>query len=148
VRVGKSITVFAEDGGSQKLAGLIETDADIRPGDSGGPLFDASNRAIGMDTAGSIGFLFSRADAGRGYAVPIDHARAIAAQIAAGRPSARVHVGPTAFIGVDFQPGDQYSGLTPGVTVVKVVPGSPAARAGLRAGDVVTGLAGVRIATT
>jgi S1-C subfamily serine protease len=50
--LGKTIT--ASDGGSsEQLTGLIETDANVQPGDSGGPLLNASGRVVGMDTAGS-----------------------------------------------------------------------------------------------
>ena len=147
VGLGKGVTVSADDGGTQRLTNLIETDAPLRPGYSGGPLVDTDGRTIGIDTAGSPVFLFAPAAGGRAYAVPIDEARSVAAQIASGRSSATVHVGPTAFLGVDFQPSLGYTGLTPGLTIVRVIPGTPAARAGLRPGDVVTALDRSRIKT-
>jgi len=144
VGIGKTIMVFGDDGGARSLTNVIETDAPILPGYSGGPLVDTRGRTIGIDTAGSPIFLLQEA-AGRAVAVPIDVGRAVAAQIAAGRASAEVHVGPTAFLGVAIQSGRTRNGLTPGVTILKVVSGSPASRSRLRAGDVVTQLNGITI---
>src|SRR6185503_693076 len=52
--LGRSISVNDEQGGSENLSGLIETNAAVRPGDSGGPLLNASGEVIGMDTAASV----------------------------------------------------------------------------------------------
>jgi S1-C subfamily serine protease len=122
----KSITVES-DGGTARLRGVIETNAALRPGDSGGPLFDAAGRVVGMDTAASFD--------GRSYAVPIDTAGRVARQIAAGRASARVHIGATAFLGIRVQ----------GTTVADVVRGSPAQVAGLKPGDVIRSIGGKRV---
>jgi S1-C subfamily serine protease len=148
IALSRSITAVADDGGRERLTGLIETNAPIRPGDSGGPLLDAEGRTVGIDTAGSLAFVFAPGTASRGYAVPIDKARAIATRIATGRRSETIHIGDTAFLGVAFQPSEEYTGLTPGLTVVKVIHGSPAAKAGLRPGDVVTSVNGSPTART
>src|SRR5207253_1739471 len=125
-------TITASDGqnGAEQLTGLIETSADLQPGDSGGPLFDAAHHVIGIDTAASAGFVISTA-ASDSYAIPISRALTIAKQIQAGRSSATVHVGATAFVGVQLQSA---GGGGNGVIVAGVVPGSPADRAGLVAG--------------
>jgi S1-C subfamily serine protease len=98
---------------------------------------------IGIDTAASQSFSFSSA-AGDGYAIPINQAIAIAKQIEAGRSSSTVHVGPTAFLGVEVtSPGfGQGGGSVAGAAVAGVASGSPAQSAGLGAGDVITSVGG------
>jgi S1-C subfamily serine protease len=140
--VGRTITVQDGNGGAARLRGLIRTDANLRPGDSGGPLLDSAGRVIGINTAASAGFSFG-SGGGVGYAIPIDRAVTIQKQILAGRSSATVHVGPTAFLGVSVTtvspvPG----GREAGVRVNRVVPGGPADRAGIAAGDVITAIGG------
>ncbi|MEV4259348.1 trypsin-like peptidase domain-containing protein, partial [Spirillospora sp. NPDC049652] len=100
------------DGSSEKLSGLIETDAAIRPGDSGGPLFNAAGEVVGMDTAASAGFKMNKQGKGRGFAIPINRALAIAEQIRRGRAGPKVHIGQTAMLGVQVRAveGDRDSG--------------------------------------
>ena len=143
--LGRSITVVDDQGASVRMKELIETDADLRPGDSGGPLFDASGRVIGMNTAASTGFSF-RSGESEGYAIPINRALALARQIIAGRSSSGVHVGPTAFLGILAQPS-RYADV-PGVLIRRVVDGSPADRAGLVPGVVVTKIGGTAVTST
>jgi S1-C subfamily serine protease len=141
--------------GSERLSGLIEVNADVQPGDSGGPLVDSAGKAIGVDTAASVGFSF-RSAGGGGYAVPINQALAIAKQIENGVSSTTVHVGPTAFLGVELATsagqgafgqgfGSQGGSGASGATVADVLPDSPAERAGLHSGDVITSLGGQRV---
>ncbi len=90
-------TIVATDQSSdlnETLHGMMQTSADIRPGDSGGPLAGADGRVIGIDTAAGGNTVYS------GYAIPIDQAMPIARQIAAGRQGARVQIGLPAFLGV------------------------------------------------
>ncbi|HEY5245038.1 MAG TPA: trypsin-like peptidase domain-containing protein, partial [Acidimicrobiales bacterium] len=86
-------------GAAEQLSGLIEVNAPVQSGDSGGPLVDGQGRVIGMDTAGSAGFVLSSTD-NQAYAIPINEALATASQIEAGHSSVTIHVGPTAFLGV------------------------------------------------
>ena len=75
-------TIVATDqssGLNETLHGMMQTSADIRPGDSGGPLAGADGRVIGINTAAGGNTVYS------GYAIPIDQAMPIARQIAAGR---------------------------------------------------------------
>src|SRR6185437_4640983 len=82
--VNRSITVSDDQGGSESLSGLIETNAAVRPGDSGGPLLNSSGEVIGMDTAASVSNNVSYSTSNQGYAIPIDKALAIADQIVSG----------------------------------------------------------------
>ena len=99
--VDRSITVSDDQGGSESLSGLIETNAAVRPGDSGGPLLNSSGQAIGMDTAASVGNDVAQAATNDGYAIPINKALSIVKQIERGNDSATVHIGDTAFLGVE-----------------------------------------------
>jgi S1-C subfamily serine protease len=132
----KAITVGDDQGGSESLAGLIETDAALEPGDSGGPLLNSAGKVIGMDTAASTGFIFRSSTGSDGYAIPIARALSIVKQIDAGHASARVHVGATAFLGIQVQSADG------GILIAGVVPNGPADSAGLVAGDVITAIDG------
>lgn len=134
----RTITVSDEQGGGVRLTGLVETDAALEPGDSGGPLLDASTRVVGIDTAASTGFSFQQSGSD-GYAIPIDRAMTIVKTIRLGRSTAQVHVGGTAFLGVQVQPS---TGYPSGELVGGVVPGSGAAKAGIVAGDVITAVNG------
>lgn len=142
--VGRAITVSDDQGGSESLSGMIETNANLHPGDSGGPLLNASGQAVGMDTAASAGNGQAQAATGDGYAIPIDRAEAIASQIVSGDASNTVHVGGTAFVGVEVA-SDSYDGS--GAVVTSVVPGSPAASAGLVPGDLITSFGGRAISS-
>jgi S1-C subfamily serine protease len=138
-RLNRTISVQDESGDVAQLTGLIETSAHLVPGDSGGPLLDSANRVIGIDAAGSPAFAFEMS--APGYAIPINRAFAIVKQIEAGRSSATVHVGATAFIGLSAQES------TDGIVVSSVVPSSPADKAGLEQGDLITALDGTPVAS-
>jgi S1-C subfamily serine protease len=143
--LGRTITVRTDEGGTARLSGLIQTDADLQPGDSGGALLDASGRVIGMNTAASSGFAF-QSDPSEGYAIPITKALTLARQIKAGRASSAVHVGPTAFLGVLAGPS-RYVDVA-GALVAEVVSGGPADRAGVGPGDVITRIEGRTVSST
>jgi S1-C subfamily serine protease len=134
--LGRTITVGDDQGGFERLSGLIETNAGLQPGDSGGPLL-SRGKVIGMDTAASTGSSGPFADASNdGYAIPIAKAMKIAKQIRSGTSSATVHIGGTAFLGVEVDTSSGYD------VIAAVVPGGPADSAGLAPGDVITAVGG------
>jgi S1-C subfamily serine protease len=139
----KTITVSDDSGGAETLTNLIETNANLQAGDSGGPLFNSSGKVVGMDTAASEGSPFARygSSAGDGYAIPIARALSIASKIEAGKASATIHVGGTGFLGV------QVAATQSGVGVAGVVSGGPAAKAGIVAGDVITSVGGTAVSS-
>lgn len=135
-------------GTSEPLSGLVETNAAVVSGDSGGPLVNTAGQVVGMDTAASEGFRFDSAG-NQAYAVPINTALSIARQIESGSRSGTVHVGPTAFLGVNVQSADHAGAGDPGgapsgsgAQIADVLDGGPAASAGLVAGDVITSVDG------
>jgi len=149
----QSITANDElTGGSEKLSGLIEVNANIEAGDSGGPLVNASGEVIGMDTAASETFAFS-SEGNQGFAIPLSAALGIARQIESGHGNATVHVGATGFLGLIEDPSDNRSFLgdgapsVSGVDIENVVPGSPAQEAGIGGDDVVTAFDGHAVST-
>jgi S1-C subfamily serine protease len=142
--VGRSITVSDDQGGSENLSGLIETNAAVRPGDSGGPLLDSDGRVIGMDTAASVNNQVAQTTTNQGYAIPIDKALSIADQIHSGNGSDTIHIGGTAFLGVQAS-ANSYEGA--GAVVSGVVPGSAAEAAGLSPGDLITSIGGQTISS-
>lgn len=156
--LGKSITATDDDGTSEQLQGLIETNAALEPGDSGGPLVDGNGRVVGIDTAASRGFAFQYQQQGGslGYAIPIEKALSIAGRIVAGHSSATTHIGPTPLLGVEaatateerFAYGYSASAPAAGAAISGVLANSPAAKAGLGSGDVITAVGGQKISTS
>jgi S1-C subfamily serine protease len=134
----KSITASDESGtNSERLHDIIVTDAPIKSGDSGGPLFAATGRVIGMDTAAST--------TGQqvGFAIPINDALAVVAQIRTGIETSAIHIGYPGFLGVSVSPS---SGS--GALVASVLSGGPAARAGITGGDVITKVNSTAVASS
>lgn len=134
-------TVQASDaltGAEEQLSNLIQVDAAIQPGDSGGPIVNNMGQVVGMNTAASDNFQMSQG--GTGFAIPIGQAMGIAGQIRSGGGAATVHVGPTAFLGL----GVVDNGGS-GAKVARVVGNAPAASVGISNGDVITAIDGVPI---
>ena len=135
--VNQSITA-SDEGGSdpEQLTGMIQVDADIQAGDSGGPLYASDGEVVGIDTAASSG----QSDSTVGFAIPIDKATSIADRIESGEDSATIRQGTPAFLGVQLA-----QDTTGGATISGVVGGSPAADAGLQAGDTITAVGGTTV---
>jgi serine protease Do len=121
---------------------FIQTDASINPGNSGGPLISARGQAVGINAA-----IFSQSggSVGIGFAIPVNQAKAVVTQLAAAGKVTR------GWLGVSIQP------LTPelargfkvtegsGALVASVQDSSPAAKAGIKAGDVITQYDGQKV---
>jgi len=174
--LGRTIVASDQSSGlTETLHGMFQTSADIRPGDSGGPLADAGGRVIGINTAAGGSTVYS------GYAIPINQALPIARQIAAGRAADRVQIGLPAFLGVllpgstnsrsedsqELQQDGAVSSGSPacsstsdipavpahvapvrsGALVGGVLCGTPADQAGILTGDVITSVAGQQVSS-
>jgi S1-C subfamily serine protease len=123
------------------LEGLVQTDAAVNPGNSGGPLIDADGRVVGITTAM---LPWAR---GIGFAVPAHTASWIASVLMADGEVRRPFLGITAR-GEDLEAADaREAGHGRGVRVLEVLAGSPAEAAGLRAGDLLVGVAGSPVET-
>lgn len=137
-----SVTVGVVSGVGRNLTGrgdgpgvyvdMIQTDASINPGNSGGPLVSASGEVVGVNSSiyspsgGSIGL---------GFAIPIDRARRVAEDLLAHGSVRRPWIG----VKVEQTQATAARGtLNAGATIERIVPGSPAEAAGLRAGDIIT----------
>ncbi|MDQ2815020.1 MAG: S1C family serine protease [Actinomycetota bacterium] len=172
-------TIKASDqtsGETETLYGMLQTNADIRPGDSGGPLADAAGQVIGLDTAAGGATVYS------GYAIPVKQALSIASRIAARQASPDIQIGVPGFLGAlvsnsrstspqlqASQQKRQTGGVSSarsscingaattvpahiaparsGALVDGVLCGTVAATAGLFAGDVITSIDGRAVST-
>ena len=145
-QLGAAITASDDgSGNSEQLTDMIQSNAGIEPGDSGGPLLNSSGEVIGMDTAASasnspVGT--TAAETTEAFSIPINKALSIAGQIEAGTSSTAVHIGATAFLGVEVSASTTGGELGSGVAIEGTVAGTAAADAGLTAGDTITSIDG------
>lgn len=139
----------SEVGIPDKRVDFIQTDAAINPGNSGGPLLNSQGEVIGINTA-------IRANAnGIGFAIPIDKAKTIKDQLARGEEIPHPYIGVrianlTPEMARENNSDPNSSILLPettGVLVVGVMSDTPAARAGLRRGDVIVEIDGKPVTT-
>ncbi|RKW70524.1 S1C family serine protease [Galactobacter caseinivorans] len=137
----QSITTQAEaSSDGEKLSNLIQTDADVVPGYSGGALVNGSGQVVGMTTAASTGRTSENVD---GYAIPISEALKIADQIKSGQASGTVQIGKGAALGISVLSADTGQvGGGYGVTVQEVIKGGAVTGAGIKTGDTIIGLDG------
>lgn len=134
---GLNQTITASDAGtgmdSETLEGLIQTDADVVPGYSGGPMFNKDGKVIGVVTAASAG---NTSQSVNGYAIPIKAALSIADKILDGESGDGVVIGRNAALGVMITNGQG------GVQISDILKDSGAEKAGLKAGDVIVSVDG------
>lgn len=144
--LGREITVTDEQTGQpRRLRNLIQTDAAINQGNSGGALVDALGQVIGVNTA------VAGSAQGIGFAIPIEVAKPIMRQAVAGEPLSRPYLGivytavtPT-LMRQEKLPIDYGAWISGSDGRAAVVAGAPAAKAGLKDGDIVTAIGDQRI---
>jgi S1-C subfamily serine protease len=146
----QTITASEGNGRSETLTGMIQSDAGISPGDSGGALVNSAGQVIGMITAGEAqGFRTTVSQVG--YAVNTNSALAVVNEIRAGHASADVIIGPVGYLGVqirDLNPALAAQvglDITSGPLVWVVQAGSPAEQAGMARLSVITAIGGTSV---
>jgi len=142
--LNRTVEVPGENDKSALLVSAVQTDASINPGNSGGALVNCSGQLIAVPTAGatvpSASGQSSGGSIGLGFAIPVDLAKSISDEIiATGRVT-------HAFFGVQTAPippeAAAQAGVPEGLFVQAVTPDGPAAKAGLKADDVITSING------
>ncbi len=131
--------------GVEHLVGLLQTDAAINPGNSGGALIDAAGQLVGINTAAAQ----AGAAEAVGFSIAIDEALPIVNQLATQTPSQRAWLGVQA-ASVDSAAAAAQLGLPPstrGAVIAGVLPGGPAANAGLQRGEVIVSIDGTKVAS-
>jgi S1-C subfamily serine protease len=149
--LGQQITAADQDGSNaETLSDLVQIDADIQPGDSGGALVNANGEVVGMNAAASSsngGFGFGRSG-NEGYAIPIQNALSITKRIASGQGGGNIHVGANrALLGVQVLDDTSGASQSGGATVQDVQSGSGAEHAGIETGAVIIGLGDATISS-
>lgn len=134
-------------GQAERLSNLLQTDAAINPGNSGGPLVNLDGEVIGINTA------VDQQAQGIGFAIPINDAKGLIKSVSATGELERAflgvsHVSVTAEIAKRYNLPVDYGAYVVRDDGEAVSPGSPAAKAGIQAGDVITKVAGKRLGAT
>jgi putative serine protease PepD len=129
----------------QVFLDAIQTDAPINPGNSGGPLVDRQGQVIGVnaafDTLGGSMITGQGGSIGLGFAIPANEVRRVATEIIQSGHATHAVLG--ALLNLQFSgPGAQIAVTPAAGSGPAVTPGGPAARAGLRGGDIIVGFAG------
>lgn len=141
---GRNVGILRREANQSAVEAFIQTDAAINPGNSGGPLVDLTGRVVGVNTAiaSATGYY-----AGYGFAIPIEVARKVANDLiehgVVRRPRLGVLVEEISATDAEVYGLEEVAGAE----VKQVQEGTPAAKAGLKVGDVIVGLDGVPIRT-
>jgi len=149
----QTITASQGGGSSETLNGMIESDALIYEGDSGGALLNSSGQVVGMITAGQAqGFRSSASDVG--YAIQSNTAVGVVNRIRAHEQASDLTYGQVGFLGVSVQTLDSTSArqlglnVSSGALVSSVQSGSPAASAGIARYSVITNVGGTSVTSS
>ncbi len=156
--LNRSLTAENDEGQTENLTGLIQTDAPINPGNSGGPLVNAQGQVVGMNTAVASNTTGNAPTQNIGFAIAVDSVKPLLASLRAGGTAGAGATGPTlnpvdnsAYIGVTVGPVTpalrHQDHLTPstGALIISVESGSPAQRADLQVNDVIVSFNGTNI---
>jgi putative serine protease PepD len=140
----RTIEVPSDNGSTALLVSAVQTDAAINPGNSGGTLADCSGDLIGVPSAGASvpnpsGVGSSAGSVGLNFAIPVDVAKAVSDEIIATGAVTHGYFGMSVS---EVPPTSRQSGAPEGLYVTSVVPGGPAAEAGIKAGDIITEIDG------
>ena len=148
----QTITASEGQGSSETLDGMIESDAVIYPGDSGGALVNTSSQVVGMITAGEAQGFRSASDTG--YAITANDAVDIANRIRAHETATDLTYGQVGYLGVSVQTLDSSTAsrlglnVSSGALVTTVQPGSPADNGGITRGSVITKVGGSSVTSS
>lgn len=140
--LGLDRSIYAAPEGSEdysRLTGLIQTDADVVPGYSGGPMVDDEGQVVAVSVAASSGSTSREVD---GFGIPLDVALGVVRQVLSGEETDTVSIGADGALGIMIAPGED------GVVVVEVDEDSSADRIGLSAGDVILAVDGHSVGTS
>ena len=138
--VGRTVSESAEAGSpGATLPDVIQTSAAINPGNSGGALVNLADQVVGIPTLAATDQQLGGAAPGIGFAIPANIVTDIAGQLI---KTGHVTNSHRAALGVRVQTVTGPDGQPAGVGIAAVTPGGPAAKAGLRAGDVITAVNG------
>lgn len=136
-----------DTGDGYRLEHLVQHDAPITPGDSGGPLIDSSGKVVAMNTAVVTGGLAPSSDSNLSFAIEANTVRRLAAQLIAtghvDRPYLGLAIQPARQAAAS--PEDMHDSEPMPVVVVQVDQNSPAQRAGLAEGDQITAVEGTKL---
>lgn len=152
--LNQAITVTNDMGGTENLSGLIQMDASISPGDSGGPLANSSGQVVGLITAAETNGRSQNQSSTVGYAIPVNTAVDIANQIRSGHATSKILIGPTGYMGIEVQDLSSAAasrlglGVTSGALVVGTATGGPADQAGIAQNAVITAVNGQQITSS
>ena len=143
--IGRTVEASSEDGSSREvLTDMIQTDAAINSGNSGGPLVNAQGQVIGINTA-----VASKAQS-IGFAIPISSVKGILKSISEGKEPKRAYLGAS-YISINQQIRKKYNlDVSKGALVKSrkgnaIIYSSPAQKAGLKDGDIITKIDGVEV---